>query len=149
MKLAFSTLGCPGWKFEEVFAAAKDLKFDGIEIRGIANEMYAPNIKQFSEQNISHTIDLLKNAGISVPMLTSGAVLGTDYSSEKALDEAKDYIDLAAKLGSSFVRVLITGEPQPTAADIAKAKGLYNQLCGYAKGKNAKGLMETNAPFAD
>ena len=42
MKLAFSTLGCPNWPWREIYAAAKDLQVDGIEIRGIENEMYAP-----------------------------------------------------------------------------------------------------------
>ena len=42
MKLAFSTLGCPNWQWREIFATAKDLGVDGIEIRGIENEMYAP-----------------------------------------------------------------------------------------------------------
>ena len=50
MKLAFSTLGCPGWSFEEIFATAKDLGMDGIEIRGIGTEMYAPKAAPFAPQ---------------------------------------------------------------------------------------------------
>lgn len=44
MKFAFSTLGCPNWSWNEIFATAKDMKIDGIEIRGVGSEMYAPRI---------------------------------------------------------------------------------------------------------
>ena len=46
MKLSFSTLGCPDWDFGEVFAVAADLGYDGIEIRGIAEEVYAPRVRE-------------------------------------------------------------------------------------------------------
>lgn len=42
MKLSLSTLGCPGWSWNEIFATAKDLGMNGIEVRGVANEMFAP-----------------------------------------------------------------------------------------------------------
>ena len=32
MKLAFSTLGCPGWSWDEIYATAKDLGMAGMEI---------------------------------------------------------------------------------------------------------------------
>ena len=38
MKLAFSTLGCPDWSWEEILATAKDMGFDAVEILGIAKE---------------------------------------------------------------------------------------------------------------
>ena len=58
MKVAFSTLGCPGWSWDEIFATAKDLGLDGIEIRGVDNQMFAPEIKVFKEENIPATLDL-------------------------------------------------------------------------------------------
>ena len=35
MKLSFSTLGCPKLSFRDVLSIAKDLGYDGIELRGI------------------------------------------------------------------------------------------------------------------
>ncbi len=32
MKISFSTLGCPGWSYEDILSTAKDLGFNGIEI---------------------------------------------------------------------------------------------------------------------
>ena len=37
MKLSLSTLGCPGWSWNEIFATAKDLGMNGIEVRGVAD----------------------------------------------------------------------------------------------------------------
>ena len=56
MKLAFSTLGCPGWSWDEIYATAKDLGMAGIEIRGIENEMFAPKTKPFRKENIAQTV---------------------------------------------------------------------------------------------
>lgn len=57
MKYAFSTIGCPRWDFNDIVATAKDLGYDGIEIRGIADEIYAPKIKNFSPTQIASTIE--------------------------------------------------------------------------------------------
>ena len=35
MKIAFSTLGCPDFDWSDIYSMAKDLGFDGIEIRGL------------------------------------------------------------------------------------------------------------------
>ena len=37
MKIAFSTLGCPDFSWQDIYSMAKDLGFDGIEIRGFRN----------------------------------------------------------------------------------------------------------------
>lgn len=76
MKTAFSTLGCPGWSWDEIFATAKDLGLDGIEVRGVENEMFAPSIRAFNEKHLDETRARLEKAGMEIPMLTSGACLG-------------------------------------------------------------------------
>ena len=35
MKIAFSSLGCPDCSWTDMYTMAKDLGFDGIEIRGL------------------------------------------------------------------------------------------------------------------
>lgn len=71
MKTAFSTLGCPGWSWDEIFATAKDLGLDGIEVRGVENEMFAPSIRAFNEKHLDETRARLEKAGMEIPMLTS------------------------------------------------------------------------------
>lgn len=36
MKFSFSTLACPGYTWADIYSMAKDLGFDGIEVRGWA-----------------------------------------------------------------------------------------------------------------
>ena len=38
MKIAFSTLGCPNYDWRDIYTMAKDLGFDGIEVREISSE---------------------------------------------------------------------------------------------------------------
>ena len=40
MKLSFSTLACPEYSFSDMYAMAKDLGFDGIEVRGLGNDIF-------------------------------------------------------------------------------------------------------------
>lgn len=148
MKLAFSTLGCPGWSFDEIFATAKDLGLDGIEIRGLETEMFAPCAKPFREENIAQTKSRMEKAGLAFSMLTSGACLGKDKPEEYKA-EALAYIDLAAKLGVKDVRVMCTATPEPVETDLKQAKRLYEEICEYAGDKGVFADIETNGVLAD
>ena len=75
MKIAFSTLGCPGWSWEDILVTAKDLGFQGIEIRGIENELYVPKTLPFNETHIMSTIERLKKLNLEIPILTSSSYL--------------------------------------------------------------------------
>ncbi|MEM1484093.1 sugar phosphate isomerase/epimerase family protein [Oscillospiraceae bacterium PP1C4] len=149
MKIAFSTLGCPGWSWDEIFATAKDLGLDGIEVRGVENQMFAPEIKAFSGEQLTHTKARLKKAGMELPMLSSGVCLGMAGDTAHFVDEAKDYINFASQIGTPFVRVMISPLPEPTEQEnIWQAKELYTKLCSYARGKNVSVLIETNGKLA-
>ena len=150
MKTAFSTLGCPGWSWDEIFATAKDLGLDGIEVRGVENELFAPAIRVFGRDRIDATRTRLEKAGMSIPMLTSGACLGFTEDYEHYVDEAKAYIDLAKTLSCPYVRVIVTPDAAPTEQeDIGQVKTLYMQLCAYAKGSGVSVLIDTSGKLAD
>lgn len=149
MKLAFSTLGCPGWSFNEIYATAKDLGMDGVEIRGIGREIYAPHAKEFSDENLDQTMETLRKNGITIPIFTSGAELGLAEKKEEALQEAYDYVDLAFKAGVPYIRVLGTANPAPEDSDLNLALEQYCKVCDYAAAKNVTPLMETNGLLAD
>ena len=105
MKLAFSTIGCPNWSYDEVVSTASDLGYDGFEVRGIGGEIYAPDVKQFKPENIEKTKEKLKSLGLGITMLTSGASLAVYSEKEKAVAEAKAYIALAESLGVPYMRL--------------------------------------------
>lgn len=147
MRLAFSTLGCPDWKFSEIFSTAVDLRFDGIEIRGVANELYVPKIRAFDSDHINKNMAKLTSANIEIPILTSGISLAD--ATENTMNEAKEYIDFASKLHSKYIRIMISSKPQPEDVDIKKAIELYDEICKYAEDKKIIPLIETNGILAD
>ena len=149
MKLAFSTVGCPDWSFDEIFAAAKDFGYDAIEIRGIGNEIYAPKLNVFSEKNTEATKKKLKNAGLFVSMFTSNSVIGIPAGAKAGKKEAIEYIDLAYRLEVPFVRIMVTPRPEADEADLGCAAAVYSEICEYAKNKSVIPLLETNGIFAE
>ena len=50
--LAFSTLGCPDWTFEQIVNFAVQHGYKGIEVRGIQREMDLPKCKEFNSEEI-------------------------------------------------------------------------------------------------
>ena len=40
MKFSFSTLACPDYTWADIYSMAKDLGFDGIEVRGLGNDIF-------------------------------------------------------------------------------------------------------------
>ena len=149
MKFACSTLGCPNWSWKEIFATAKDMKIDGIEIRGVGSEMYAPRIPELSPEQAPETLRSLKEAGLEIPTLTSGAVIGMPERLESGMQEAKDYLELAGRLKVPYVRIMISPQPQPEAVDLEMAKKAYLELVDFAKAHGTCALIETNGVLAD
>lgn len=150
MKISFSTLSCPEWSWDDMIATAKDLGFDGIEVRGIENEMYVPKLKPFQEPNLEKTKARLSALDLEIPCLTSSCYLFDKERTDFYLQEGKDYIDLANKLGTPFVRVLGDQNPEPgTDIDYDFVRENLSMIARYAKGKNVKVLIETNGIFAN
>ncbi len=150
MKLSFSTLTCPDWSFREIYATAADLGFDGVELRGVADEMYAPRIPEFSPERIGETVGALKSRGLELPILTSGAyILGNpDVSAARA--ETEDYCALAQRLGVKYVRLMMECTPEPALApDFELAVKSYRELCRMAEQFGVTLLTETNGFLAD
>ena len=49
MKIAFSTVGCPEWSWNDIYIMAKDLGYNGIELRGLENEMNLLKARPFTD----------------------------------------------------------------------------------------------------
>ena len=75
MKLAFSTLGCPDFEWSDIYSMAKDFGFDGIEMRGLGNNIFSVHAKPFAPDQIDRTIAQLKRMHLSIPCLSTGCVL--------------------------------------------------------------------------
>lgn len=146
MKYAFSTLACPSWGYKDIVATAKDLGYDGIEIRGISGEMYAPKMKIFN-QNTAEISALLQE--LEIPMLTSNCCVATTENVEENLKEGKEYIDLAKKIGAEYVRIMPTNSAMLDGGDFEQAVASYKELCDYAMDCGVMPLIESNGMFAN
>ena len=100
--------------------------------------------------NLGATAAKLKNAGLRVPILTSGAYLGANADVAGAESEVKDYVMLAAKLGAPYVRVLGECCPDPRyTVDEDDVLRHFVGLCKFAAGLGVTLLIETNGYLAD
>ena len=113
MKIAFSTLGCPDFTWRDIYAMAKDLGYDGIEIRGLGDDIYAVKAPPFSDGQIENTLKKLAELRLEIPCLSSGCCLKFAEKRAENVAELRAYVDLAAKLSTPYVRVLADLEPAP------------------------------------
>ncbi len=150
MKLAFSTLGCPDFDWSDIYSMAKDIGFQGIEIRGLGDEIFAVNSKPFREENLPKTVALLKKLHLEIPCLSTGRSLKYADQADETCAEILDYINLAAKLGTPYIRILadqnadVDGE-----VDDAVVLAALSRLIPAAEEKNVTLLIETNGVYAD
>jgi len=150
LKIAFSTLGCPDFSWTEIYSMAKDLGFNGIEIRGIGNELSAVQAQPLTDDHLAQTLEKMAELRLEIPCLTSGCCLKQEENAEFNHEEIVRYIRLAAKMGTPYVRVLADCEPHPTG-DVNDAK-ILAALCRLAPIAEASGvtlLVETNGVYTD
>ena len=145
MKTCFSTLGCPEWSFQEIVSVAADLHYNGIEFRGVQNELNAPDIDAFSPAQASATRSRLAQLSLEIPCLASSCNLNDDDD----LDRARAYVDTASLVGAPYIRLL--GDLAPAPSDDVSLKvvvGNLLEIADYARDKNVTPLIETNGFFA-
>jgi len=150
MKLSFSTLGCPDFDWSDIYSVAKDFGFDGIEMRGLGDKIFSVHAKPFSKEGLPGTLKLLKKLKLEIPCLSSGCCLADKEKAEENQKELKEYIDLAAKLGSSYIRILgdYTAEPRAEVDDEFVLEQL-KRLIPYAEERGVTLLLETNGVYTD
>ncbi len=150
MKISFSTLACPNWSWQDIYGAAKDLGFNGIEIRGLGNEIFSVKAKPFTDSQLPATIEKLNSLGLEISCLSSGACLKYKDKFAEAEAEVKAYAQLASKLGTSYIRILADLEPAPVdEVDDDYIVECLKKLIPIAEEYNVTLLVETNGVYSD
>ena len=149
MKLAFSTVGCPDFSWAEITSMAKDLGFEGIELRGQGCEP-APAIPAFREEKRARTVKSLAEMRLAVSCVSAGCCLKDVSDTERTLRELREYIGFAQQVGAPFVRVLADRGPEAEGEvdDAAVAKTL-RELVPAAEACGVTLLVESNGVYAD
>ena len=150
MKLAFSTIGCPGYDWADVYTMASDLGFDGIEIRGLGRTPYAPAARPFTPRYIDETISMLAVLGLEISCFSTNNELADPAKHDENVAEVIQYIHLARKMGTQYVRVLSWDVPQPTGAtDDEYLVSIVRELTSVAEQEGVTLLIETSSDYAD
>lgn len=147
--LSFSTLGCPGWTFQQIVDFASANQYEGIEMRGILKQLDLPTCEEFKNAaNIKTTLQLMADKQLKFVDLGSSCTLHfTDKKErQKNLDDGKRFLDLAAAIHCPNVRVypnnFIKGQEKAKTMELI-ADGLL-ELGAYAKDTGVNVLMETH-----
>lgn len=150
MKISFSTLACPDFSWTDIYSMAKDFGFNGIEIRGLGNEIFSVKAQPFTDAQLPKTIEKLNSLGIEIPCLASGACLKYKDKFEEAKDEITAYAQLAQKLNASYIRILADLEPNPVdEVDDEYIIETLKKLVPVAEEYNVTLLVETNGVYSD
>ncbi len=150
MKLAFSTLGCPDFDWPDIYSMAKDFGFSGIELRGLGNDIFSVRAKPFSKEGLPKTIEQLQKKHLEIPCVSTGCALKCKEKAKETQEEIREYIDLAAKLGAPYIRILGDLKPAPEGeVDDDFVLEQLKALVPYAEQNDITLLVETNGVYAD
>ena len=153
MKLAFSTLGCPEWTFDEILEAAQRFGYDGIEFRGVLTQVDLVNVPEFSPAQITGTRRRLQDAGLRVACMSSSVCVVASTKSEvdrlEAVEHAKRYVELAKEIGAPCIRLFSGDVPATLERDIAleRAADSLRRIGDYAAERGVIAAVETHDAF--
>lgn len=144
--LAFSTLGCPAWSWEQIVNAATSYGYEAIELRGLQNHLEdLPDAPPFSAANRATTKRQLDDAGVFVCCVSSSGVVA-----KKNVDHVRAHASLARDLGCPLVRVFGGGlDPTlPHADALARASENLRVFGDAASEEGVSLVLETHDAFS-
>lgn len=101
-RLAFSTLGCPAWTIEQAGDAARQLGYEGVEVRLLDGEIVPDDLDAAGRARIRHAL-----GGLGIPSVGTSCRFSSPDPEERARSRvaAECYLELAADLGADSIRV--------------------------------------------
>lgn len=150
MKFAYSSLACPQWTIEEAVEAAVRYGYDAIEWRLADGEIITsatpePVRRRLREVPASH--------GIAIACLDTSCRMVQPSAQEriKAIEETQRMIDLAAELGTPFIRVFGGALPEGTtrAALIEPTAEVLRTVGTYGTEHNVTVTIETHDSWSN
>jgi sugar phosphate isomerase/epimerase len=148
--LAFTTLACPDWSWEQAVQKAIEYGYQGLELRGVEGEMDLTKAAPFTSSRLPATKRELKDRGLAIPCLDTSCRFDQAAEIANSIDEGKHHIDLASALDAPYIRVF--GDRIPDSQSRAKiieqvTEGLLT-LARYAEGTGVQVLLESHGDFA-
>ena len=152
MKLAFSSLGCPQDRVDDLLQRARELGADGVELRTLESTVKLWELEDFSESNLPRTREKFRAAGI-VPVVvgSSGSFAAPESEKRKVhMEQLERYCMIAQGLGCPYVRVF--GGPIPAGQSRERTVELdlegYCRAAELAQAHQVTLLFETHDDFS-
>lgn len=149
--VGFSTLGCPGWKWDKILSFAESHDFSAIELRGLQGNMDLPSRPEFLPDRIAQSKREVAAHKLKIACVSSSAQLH-DSDPEKhkqQIADAKRFIDLASQLGSPNMRVFGNKIEGPREQVIARVAAGLRELGDYAGPRGVTVIIESHGDFTD
>lgn len=148
MKLAFTTLACPEWAFEQCTEAAQRYGYDGVELRLLDGEIINSTLNREQRQRV---LACSMQAGLPIIGLdTSVRVARLDANSrDEQIREGIALLELAHDLEAPFIRVF--AGPPPDAREEEAIAGAVATLEPLARRGQQLGVaiaLETHDAFS-
>lgn len=156
-RLAFSTLGCPDWTWNQILDSAGNDGYEGLEIRLLQRETDLLKVPEFLPLQRSARRRECRSAGVVVCGLASSIRFHeTDLPLRNSqIETGKRYLELAADLGAGMIRVF--GDVLSPEALAENPAALTRELNWIAEGLSQLGelarpyeidiLLETHGDF--
>ncbi|MBR5372867.1 MAG: AMP-binding protein, partial [Oscillospiraceae bacterium] len=150
MKISFSTLGCPDFDWADVYSMAKDLGFDGIELRVYGTPVDPYRSRPFTGAQLEKTVKKLQSLHLEIPCISSNCCLNERENEAQNRAELKACMELAQALGAPYIRVLGDRYAEVTGTvDDAYVAEMLKSLIPEAEAHDVTLLVETNGVYSN
>lgn len=143
MRLAFTTLACSTWTFEQVADAAVRYGYAALELRLLDGELVTPTLSADQQARVRR---VCADANLELCCLDTSLKVADPGA---ALEEGYDYLELAAALGTPLIRVF-GGAPPDESLEIAAARAGERLMALAERGRTlgVRVALETHDSFA-
>jgi sugar phosphate isomerase/epimerase len=151
MKLAFSTLGCPGWTLEQIASYAGAAGYEGVELRTHDDgNHFSPKASVEEAEKLGAAF---RAKGTSIFSLMAYTTFVTPKVEELAANRDKllHVLDLAKAAGAGFIRTFVGRLDKSTSRDeaLSRASEYLAPCCEKARRVGVSLGIETHDDWCD
>jgi sugar phosphate isomerase/epimerase len=153
LRIAFSTLACPDWSWDDVIRYGSAFGYDGVEIRLLQREVNLLSRPELHASQLSLRRRDLQRANFRVCGLASSVHLddADPHLRSEQVRIGGEYLALAQALGAGFIRVfgdVLPTEPEPRRQTLRQIADGLKRLGDLAGPRGLMVLIETHGDFS-
>ena len=145
MKLAFSTLGCPGWSLEKILETGSRYGYQGIELRGIQGGMLPEDIICLRPENRHQTLEAFDEHGLKLCVYGTSVNFHDPSTVEKQYQTALEALHFCAECGIPMMRIFGNEvQPETEQEQLEQIARYFEKLCCEAEKVQVQPLLEVH-----